>query len=113
LTETLIDDLRRTRRYAWLARRAVLRIARLVQLPALSYRHVPGDPADDPIVQTALSAKAHFLVTADKELLKLTKVRSVEIITAKKTRRADSQPKLAAGCAAATCWAASGCGQGI
>jgi predicted nucleic acid-binding protein len=42
---------------------------------------VPGDPDDDPIVQTALSAKVHYLVTADRELLKLRKVRNVEIIT--------------------------------
>jgi predicted nucleic acid-binding protein len=84
LTETLIDDLGRSRRYAWLARRAVLRIARRVDLPVQAPRHVPGDPDDDPIIQTALAAKVHYLVTADKELLKLTKIRSVEIITAQK-----------------------------
>jgi putative PIN family toxin of toxin-antitoxin system len=84
LSETLIEDLGRSRRYAWLARRAVLRIARLVDLPSSTPRHVPGDPKDDPIIQTALAAKAHYLVTADKELLKLKKVRSVEIVTAQK-----------------------------
>jgi uncharacterized protein len=84
LTETLIDDLGRSRRYAWLARRAVLRIARRVNLPVHSSRYVPGDPDDDPIIQTALSAKVHYLVTADKELLKLKKIRGVEIITAKR-----------------------------
>jgi len=45
-------------------------------------RHVPGDPDDDPIVQTAIEAKAHYLVTADKELLTLKRTRNVEIITA-------------------------------
>jgi len=84
LVDTLIDDLGRTRRYAWLARRAVLRIARLIELPASTPRHVPGDPDDDPIVQTALTARTHYLVTADRELLKLRKVRNVELISAQK-----------------------------
>jgi predicted nucleic acid-binding protein len=81
LADTLIEDLGRSRRYAWLARRAVLRIARLVDLPTLIPRHVPGDPNDDPIIQTALAAKVHYLVTADRELMKLRKIHSVEIIT--------------------------------
>ena len=84
LTTTLINDLARSRRYAWLARRAVLRIARLVDIPASMPRHVPGDAQDDPIVQTALVAKVHYLVTADKELLKLKQVGSVAIIPAQK-----------------------------
>ena len=84
LADTLIEDLGRTRRYAWLARRAVLRIARRVNLPASPVRHVPGDPNDDPIIQTALTASVHYLVTADRELLKLKKVHSMEIITAQK-----------------------------
>lgn len=36
----------------------------------------------DAIVQTALSARADYLVTADQEILKLKKVGNVEIITA-------------------------------
>jgi predicted nucleic acid-binding protein len=43
---------------------------------------VPRDPNDDPIVQTAISAGADYLVTADTELIKLEKVESVSIITA-------------------------------
>jgi predicted nucleic acid-binding protein len=84
LTEALVNDLARSRRYAWLARRAVTRIAKLVELPLHTPRHVPGDPDDDPIVQTALAGKVHFLVTADRELLRRRKVHSVEIITAQK-----------------------------
>jgi uncharacterized protein len=84
LTDTLIEDLGRSRRYAWLARRAVLRIARRVEVPVEARRHVPGDPNDDPIVETALSAKANFLITADKALLKIKRIHSVEIITAQK-----------------------------
>lgn len=82
LAETLVEDLKCTRRYASLACRAVQRIAKLVDLPANFPRHVPGDPNDDPIVQTALSGKVHYLVTADKEILCLGKVRDVEIMTA-------------------------------
>lgn len=82
LAETLVEDLGCTRRYASLACRAVQRIAKLVDLPVDIVRHVPGDPDDDPIVQTALSGKVHYLVTADKEILHLRKVRDVEILTA-------------------------------
>jgi uncharacterized protein len=84
LADSLIEDLGRSRRYAWLARRAVLRIARLINLSSRTIRHVPGDADDDPIIQTAIEAKAHYLVTADKELLKLKRIRNVEIITAQK-----------------------------
>lgn len=59
-------------------------MARLVDLPPSTPRHVPGDPDDDPIIQAALVAKAHYLVTADKELLKIKKVRNVEIVGAAK-----------------------------
>jgi predicted nucleic acid-binding protein len=81
LSDTLTEDLGRSKRYAALAQRAVLRITKLVRLPPSFRRHVPGDPDDDPIVQTALSAGAHYLVSADKELLKLTKVHGVKIVT--------------------------------
>jgi predicted nucleic acid-binding protein len=65
-----------------MARRAVLKIAKMVILPHTPGHFVPGDPDDDPVVQTALAAKAHYLVTADKEILKLGKVQGVEILTA-------------------------------
>jgi putative PIN family toxin of toxin-antitoxin system len=81
LTEVLVEELARSRRYAWLARRAVTRIAKVVELPLPAPRHVPGDADDDPIVQTALAGKVHYLVTADREILRLRKVRSVEIVT--------------------------------
>ena len=82
LCQTLVEDLELTRRYSSLARKAVLRSAKLVSLPSSIQRFVPGDANDDPIVQTALSAKADYLVTADREILKLKKVRSLQIITA-------------------------------
>lgn len=81
LERTLVEDFDRSRRFAMLARRAVLRIARRVELPPLVPRHVPGDPNDDPIVQTALTAKADCLVTADAEILKLGRLRGLEILS--------------------------------
>jgi putative PIN family toxin of toxin-antitoxin system len=82
LQRTLVEDLGRSRRFAGLARRAVLRVAKLVELPSFVPRHVPGDPSDDPIVQTALSGKADYLVTEDTEVLRLGKIRTAEVITA-------------------------------
>ncbi len=82
LTRTLVDGLNRSRRYAILARCAVSRIAKHVTLPPVVRPFVPGDPNDDPIVQTALSGKTDYLITADAEILKLVKVQDVEILTA-------------------------------
>jgi putative PIN family toxin of toxin-antitoxin system len=81
LQRVLVEDLGRSRRFAGLARRAVLRVAKLIELPSFVPRHVPGDPNDDPIVQTALTSKADYLVTADKEVLKLGKIQRTEVIT--------------------------------
>ena len=75
LETTLVDDLEFTSRFARAARRVVLRVTRVVRFPPTVGRFVPQDPKDDPIIQTALSAKAHYLTTADTEILKLHKVR--------------------------------------
>jgi predicted nucleic acid-binding protein len=82
LESTLVDDLVFTVRFARAARRAVLRVAKFVRLPRISRRHVPGDPDDDPIVQTALVAKVLYLATADNEILNLRQVQDVRIVTA-------------------------------
>ena len=81
LSQTLVEDLELSTRFAALARRAVLRVAKLVRLPSMKRRYVPGDPDDDPIVQTALTAKADYLVTSDKEILALKKVFDVEVLS--------------------------------
>jgi putative PIN family toxin of toxin-antitoxin system len=93
LVTTLTEDLGRTRRYAFLARRAVLRMASLVALPPTTRKYVPGDPDDDPIVQTALTAKADFLVTADHAILAVAKVQDVEIITGSQFEHKLEQPR--------------------
>lgn len=90
VSEYILDELVRTmtmhldepKSHANDSRRAVERRSKLVQLPERIPRYVPGDPKDDAIVQTAVSANAHYLVTADQEILKLKKVANVEIITA-------------------------------
>jgi putative PIN family toxin of toxin-antitoxin system len=82
LATVLLDDLNRSRRFAALARRAVLRIATLVALPPSIKPRVAGDPDDDPIVQTGLSAKADYLITADQVLLALGKVEDLAILSA-------------------------------
>ncbi len=81
LQRTLVEHLGRSRRFAALARQAVLRVAKVVPLPSFVPKHVPGDPNDDPIVQTALTGKADYLVTEDTEILKLGKIRNTELIT--------------------------------
>jgi putative PIN family toxin of toxin-antitoxin system len=80
LSAVLSEDLGRSRRFVSLARRAVLRIAELAALPPTIRPRVPGDPNDDPIVQTALSAGADYLITADAELLALGQVEAVRVI---------------------------------
>ena len=81
LETVLTEDLELSQRFAVLARRAVLRIAKLVELPASTPSFVPGDPNDDFIVQTALGGKVDYLITADKEILKVGKVEGIEILT--------------------------------
>jgi putative PIN family toxin of toxin-antitoxin system len=83
LAAVLSEELDESRRYVQLARRAVLRRAKRVALPKHIRAHVPGDPKDDAVVQTALSAKADYLVTADALLLELGKVQRVEIVSVK------------------------------
>lgn len=80
LRKVLTEDLRRSRRFAFLAQRAVLRIAQLVALPPAVRSRVPGDPSDDPIVETAISSKADYLITADDQLLCMEKIQGVAII---------------------------------
>jgi putative PIN family toxin of toxin-antitoxin system len=81
LADVLHEELNESRRYVYLARRAVLRRAKRVDLPKNIRRFVAGDPDDDAIVQTAITSRSHYLVTADTVLLKLAKVRNVEIIS--------------------------------
>ena len=79
---TLLEHLKLSRRFASNSRQAVEILAKTVKLPQRIPRFVERDPKDDAIVQTAISARADYLVTDDQEILKLKKVGNVEIITA-------------------------------
>jgi predicted nucleic acid-binding protein len=83
LADVLVEDLKESRRFTHLARRAVLRRAKRVVLPKIIRRSVSGDPNDDAVVQTALTSRSDYLVTADTVLLELGKVQDVEIISVK------------------------------
>lgn len=78
LVKTLTIHLGESKAFANDSRFAVARRTTTVTLPPIIPRYVPSDPKDDAIVQTAISAKADYLVTADKEVLKLRKVQSVQ-----------------------------------
>src|SRR5260370_191198 len=77
----LLDKFKKPRRFVHLALRAILRTATEVKLPTEARSYVAGDPDDDPVIQTALTGNADFIVTADKVLLALRKVQDVEIIS--------------------------------
>jgi putative PIN family toxin of toxin-antitoxin system len=83
VADVLRNDLKETGRFVHLTQRAILRRAKRVALPEHVRSMVAGDPDDDPVVQTALSSKSDYLVTADGVLLKLGKVQSVEIVGVK------------------------------
>jgi uncharacterized protein len=68
-------------RLARLTVASIRRMCTVVALPESIPRHVTADPGDNPVVQTALTGKADFIVTADKALLALAKVQDVEIIS--------------------------------
>jgi uncharacterized protein len=61
--------------------RMIRRLATVVELPSVIKPMVADDPDDDPVIQTALTGKADFILTADKALLALRKVQDVEIIS--------------------------------
>jgi putative PIN family toxin of toxin-antitoxin system len=77
----LLEKLGESRRLARLTLASLRRICSVVPLPLPTGKYVAADPNDDPIVQTALTGKADYIVTADKALLGLAKVRDVEIIS--------------------------------
>lgn len=81
LSETLLEDLKESRRFAGIARKKLCRIARIIDIPEVIPSFLPADPKDNAIIQTALSGRVDYLVTLDTEILKLGKFQDVEIIT--------------------------------
>lgn len=82
LREILVRDMEVAARDAKLAVKKLFRVCKTVGLPIVLPSHVPGDEKDNAIVETAIRSKADYLVTADREILKLKKVANVRIITA-------------------------------
>ena len=88
-SEYILDEVERVLRdYQHLSRsfvrrslRTIGRRAAVVDLPPTIQSYVTADPGDNPIIQTALTAKADCVVTADKPMLALGKVQDVEIIS--------------------------------
>ena len=70
-----------SRRLARVTVASLRRKCSVVALKLPAEEHVPADPDDDPIVQTAVTGKADCIVTADKALVELAKVQDVEIIS--------------------------------
>jgi putative PIN family toxin of toxin-antitoxin system len=68
-------------RLARLTVASIRRMCTLVALPQAIASYVNVDPKDDPIIQTAITGMADYIVTADKALLVVGKVRDVEIIS--------------------------------
>jgi len=76
----LVEKLGFSRRLGVLTREHVRRRAQLV--PMMASRHqVPSDPADNPILATAVAAGADFLVTNDAHLLALDPYQGLRIIS--------------------------------
>jgi putative PIN family toxin of toxin-antitoxin system len=59
---------------------AILDITEIIPVTG-ELENIITDPKDNPIIETALLAKADFLVTGDKHILALRKYRNVQIIT--------------------------------
>ena len=84
----LLDELERvltvklgfSRRLALLSRGRIVRHSKLIE-PGASRHVVPGDPADNPILQAALTAGADYLVTNDAHLLALDPYEGLRILS--------------------------------
>lgn len=75
----LVDKLGFPARLARLTRHRIVRRAQLVE-PRDSRHGVPDDPADGPILRTALTASADYLVTNDRHLLDVNPLDGIRII---------------------------------
>lgn len=80
LERVLTEDLAFPRRLARLTRQRCRR--RAVHAKEHPSRHeVPNDPADSPVLRAALQASVDYLVTNDKQLLKLDPYEGLRIIS--------------------------------
>jgi putative PIN family toxin of toxin-antitoxin system len=50
-------------------------------IPSMRVRAVPSDPEDDSVIETALAARAEYIVSGDKHLLALMKWEGIPLIS--------------------------------
>jgi putative PIN family toxin of toxin-antitoxin system len=81
VARVLVEDFNKTQRFATLSAHAILRLTRLVPVPKSVRSFVVDDPNDDPIVETAMRAKADYLVTQDKAILSIGQIHDLRIMT--------------------------------
>lgn len=81
LRNVLVRDLEFTPHDAKRACQKLLRVCQTIELSAVLPSHVPADEKDNAIAETAIRAKADYLVSADREILKLKKIGNVTIVT--------------------------------
>ena len=81
VSETLLEDLKESRRFAKIARKKIIRIASIIDISEIVPSYLPTDSKYNDIIQTTLSGKVDYLATLDTEMLKLGKIQDVEIIT--------------------------------
>lgn len=63
------------------ARTRIVRFVRVVK-PAVQLEVIKEDPADNRVLECAVAEGSHFIVTGDKDLLRLGRYDSVRILTA-------------------------------
>jgi putative PIN family toxin of toxin-antitoxin system len=76
----LVEKLGFSRRFGHLTRVRIRRRVSIVVTPA-SRHHVPTDPADSPVLGSALAGGADMLVTNDRHLLALNPYQGLSIIS--------------------------------
>src|SRR6266478_934186 len=80
LERVLIQKLGFSHHLAILTCQRVTRRATMMQ-PRLSRYEVPGDPQDNPILNSALASRADYLVTNDSHLLALNPFQGLRIVS--------------------------------
>jgi putative PIN family toxin of toxin-antitoxin system len=60
----------------------VFKVAKVVE-PDFTVEMVKEDPDDNKVIEAAIAGKAEYIVTGDKHLLSLAKVKNISIISAK------------------------------
>lgn len=79
VAHVIVDDLGFSKRFASLTQQRIAQ--RAVMVKSKRAVHVPRDRKDSPILQTALTCGAHYLVSNDRHLLQLDPFESLRIVS--------------------------------